>query len=99
MVVKSILIFLLGIFLSPSIIYSQQNPNYKTFIAKVSFEDSVINLEDKFIKLLIENLPEDKVREFEILIKVGDKEKIQKFISSILPDIETILAANLKKLG
>jgi len=53
--------------------------------------------EEKFNKLLIDNLPEDKLTEFEILLEVDNKEKTQEFIRSILPDIEKILEANLKE--
>lgn len=55
------------------------------------------DIKDKFNKLIIENLPEDKLTEFDILLEVGNKEKTQEFIKSILPDIEKILEANLKK--
>jgi len=55
------------------------------------------NLQDKFNQLIIDNLPEDKLTEFEILLEVGNKEKTQEFIRSILPDIEKILEANLKE--
>jgi len=53
------------------------------------------DIEDKFIKLLINNLPEDKLTELEILFEVGNNEKVQKFIGSMLPDIEKILSENL----
>jgi len=43
---------------------------------------------DKFIQLLISNLPEDKLTELEILFEVADKERVQKFIGSMMPDIE-----------
>lgn len=54
-------------------------------------------LENKFNQLIIDNLPEDKLKEFERLIDAGDKDKTQEFIRSILPDIEKILEANLKE--
>lgn len=55
-------------------------------------------LKKKLNRLLFENLPEDKRIEFEIMLKVGDKRRIQEFIRSILPDIENILDKNLKAL-
>lgn len=55
------------------------------------------NPEEIFNKLIAENLPEEKRIEFDILIEVGDEKRIQEYIRSILPDIEAILAANLKK--
>jgi len=56
------------------------------------------NLEDQFINLLIENLPEDKFIEYKILIELNNKEKMETFIKSILPDIEDILSKNLNSL-
>ena len=56
------------------------------------------NLEDQFINLLIENLPEDKFIEYKILIELNNKEKMETFIKSILPDIEDILSKNLNRL-
>lgn len=55
--------------------------------------------EEIFNKLLIDNLPEDKLKEFERLIEAGDTEKTDEFIRSILPDIEKILEANLKEFN
>lgn len=57
------------------------------------------DLEDKFNQLIIDNLPEDKLKEFKRLIEVGDTEKTQEFIGSILQDIEKILEANLKEFN
>jgi len=54
---------------------------------------------DIFNQLLIDNLPEDKLKEFERLRELGDTEKTQEFIGSILPDIEKILEANLKEFN
>jgi hypothetical protein len=53
-------------------------------------------IEDKFTKLIVDNLPEEKLTEFKIMIEVDNKEKTQDFIRSILPDIEKILDKNLK---
>lgn len=53
--------------------------------------------EEIFNQLIIDNLPEDKLTEFEILLEVGNKEKTQEFIKTILPDIEDILEKNLNK--
>lgn len=43
-------IILIPVFLFTSLLYSQQpNPNYKTYIAKVGYQDTLINLGDKFV--------------------------------------------------
>ncbi len=39
-----------------------------------------VALQDKFIELLLKQLPEGKIIEFKILIEAGNKEKIQEFI-------------------
>jgi len=56
------------------------------------------NLEDQLIELLIENLPEDKLIEYKILVESNCKEKMEAYIKSILPDIEEIILNNLKNL-
>jgi len=55
-------------------------------------------LKDQFIELLIENLREDKLKEYKILVELKNKEKMEAFIKSILPDIEDILSKNLNRL-
>lgn len=56
------------------------------------------NLSNKFIELLLQKLPDEKVTELQILIEVGNSEKIQEYISSILTEIEKITSDNLKDL-
>lgn len=55
-------------------------------------------LGEKFNKLIVENLPEDKLIEFEIMIEINDKKRLNTFIRTILPDIENIISENLEKL-
>ncbi|MEO8445907.1 MAG: hypothetical protein ABI528_00350 [bacterium] len=44
-------IFLISVFLicAPAIFCQQQNPNYKTFTAKIANKDTLVNLNDKFV--------------------------------------------------
>ncbi len=49
MVIRKFII-ILTVFLFTSMLYSQQqNPNYKTYIAKIGYQDTLININDKFI--------------------------------------------------
>lgn len=49
MLIKKFII-LIPVFLFTSVLYSQQqNPNYKTYIAKVGYGDTLINIGDKYV--------------------------------------------------
>ncbi len=49
MLIKKFIILIPAI-LCTSLLYSQQqNPNYKTYIARIGFQDTLINIQDKFV--------------------------------------------------
>lgn len=50
---------------------------------------------NELLEKIFDLLPEDKQTEYKILVELGNKEKIQDFITSILPDIDRIISNNL----
>lgn len=49
MIYKKILLLVSVLLISQSLYSQQENPNYKTFIAKIAFRDTLINLGDEFL--------------------------------------------------
>lgn len=50
---------------------------------------------EKIFEKIFGLLPEDKQTEFMILVEVGNREKIQEFIKTMLPDIEKAIDENI----
>lgn len=54
--------------------------------------DLTSRLEDSFNAMVLTNLPEDKLEEFNNLLDTGNEEEINNFIAKNVPDIEQKLA-------
>lgn len=57
--------------------------------------DLVTRLEDRINAVIIENMPADKMEEFERLLDNADKEEINDFCRASIPELDELMAAEL----
>ena len=58
-------------------------------------EDLRKRVEDRVNAAILNNLPEDKLAEFEKLVEKGDLEEVQTFCSKNIPELDQVIAAAL----
>ncbi|MFA5163312.1 MAG: DUF5663 domain-containing protein [Patescibacteria group bacterium] len=64
-------------------------------VAKQIKDDLWDLLDRKLDAVILTNLPEDKLSDFEALIDAGDPEAVRSFISQNVPDLDEVIARGL----
>jgi len=64
-------------------------------VAKQIKDDLWALLDRKLDAVILTNLPEEKLSDFEALIDAGDPEAVRNFISQNVPDLDEVIARGL----
>lgn len=57
--------------------------------------DLVNRLEDRLNMVILKNMPEEKISEFEVLLNNGSEVALQEFCQTNIPDLQNVLATEL----